>query len=656
MSDTKLKINAQSIRTELKSYENDPLKCLIEYIWNSFDADATEIHLNFELPEEGIGYANNVCIIDNGRGWDFNDDATTNNFMSSTKQPRKGNTLPKGQYGRGRYTFIWIAEKLTAYSKGKKLTLLHNTEITKEDYEYSQSGTKICFDGIKTSFSSLLLSPNLHKQLCLEFCWFLRESSHYKILINNAELPISELIKDSKTYTNNELPEKLRNEIDDAFNAEIVLWNEKPSEYSKFYFLTNTSGELYKQNTGLNKKSDHFWHSVYIKSSLFNSVEDVIEEDNDSNQTNLSFDAKKTKRIKNQIIEFLKEELVKLRKPYLIIQSDQLLEDLKEEQLIPNLPDFGIYDEESYGDLIKTIYTITPSLFVGKSNPEKKFICATFAGLLSTQDDILIQTILEQLQELSEDEKGDLIEILKRTSLSNVIKTIKEIDHRLEVINKLKVLISVHEKETLEVKHIQKILDDNFWLFGEQFRLFSSTEGALKSVLIKYATEILGITDPELNSNPNGEVDLFLTKTESIGEGIQKNVIVEIKRASIKLGKEQYDQIEGYMEKIITQNICNGENQFWEFYLVGKDYNDHIGNKIDSAKNHGQKERGLCYNIKDGRVKIYVRKWSDILEAEWGAKMKYLKEKLQIQAKQAKNSPQEITDDLIHNNSVVQND
>lgn len=656
MSDTKLKINAQSIRTELKSYENDPLKCLIEYIWNSFDAGATEIQLNFDLPENGFGYADHVCIIDNGKGWDFDDDATTNNFMSSTKQPRKGNTLPKGQYGRGRYTFIWIAEKLTAYSKGKKLTLLHNTEITKEDYEYSQSGTKICFDGINTSFSSLLLSPNLHKQLCLEFCWFLRESSHYKILINNAELPISELIKDSKTYTNNELPEKLRNEIDDAFNAEIVLWNEKPSEYSKFYFLTNTSGELYKQNTGLNKKSDHFWHSVYIKSSLFNSVEDVIEEDNDSNQTNLSFDAKKTKRIKNQIIEFLKEELVKLRKPYLIIQSDQLLENLKEEQLIPNLPDFGIYDEESYGDLIKTIYTITPSLFVGKSKPEKKFICATFAGLLSTQDDILIQTILEQLQELSEDEKGDLIEILKRTSLSNVIKTIKEIDHRLEVIDKLKVLISDHEKETLEVKHIQKILDQNFWLFGEQFRLFSSTEGALKNVLIKYAKEILEIADPELNSNPNGEVDLFLTKSESIGEDSQKNVIVEIKRASIKLGKEQYDQIEGYMEKIITQNICNGENQFWEFYLVGKDYNDHIGNKIDSAKNHGQKERGLCYNIKDGRVKIYVRKWSDILEAEWGTKMKYLKEKLQIQAKQAKYSPQEITDDLIHNNSVVQND
>lgn len=656
MSDTKLKINAQSIRTELKSYENDPLKCLIEYIWNSFDAGATEIQLNFDSPNNGFGYADHVCIIDNGRGWDFNDDATTNNFMSSTKQPRKS-TLPKGRYGRGRYTFIWIADKLIAYSKGKKLTLLHNTEITKEDYEYSQSGTKICFDGINTSFSSLLLSPNLHKQLCLEFCWFLRESSHYKILINNAELPISELIKDSKKYTKNELPEKLRSEIDDEFHAEIVLWNEKPSEYSRFYFLSTSSGELYKQNTGLNKKSDDFWHSVYIKSSLFDSVYDVEDDENDSVQGSLSFGDKKAKRIKRQIIEFLKVELVKLRKPYLKIQSDQLLEDLKEEHLIPNLPDFGIYDEESYGDLIKTIYTITPSLFVGKSKPEKKFICATFAGLLSTQDDILIQTILEQLQELSEDEKGDLIEILKRTSLSNVIKTIKEIDHRLEVIDKLKVLISEHEKETLEVKHIQKILDENFWLFGEQFRLFSSTEGALKNVLINYAKEILKIADPELNSNPNGEVDLFLTKTESIGEGIQKNVIVEIKRASkcLKESKE-YNQINDYRKKILEQNLCNGENQYWEFHLIGKDYDQGIKELIQNAKQHGEIEKGLSFCINDGRVKIYVRKWSDILEAEWGAKMKYLKEKLQIQAKQAKNSPQEITDDLIHNNSVVQND
>lgn len=325
-----------------------------------------------------------------------------------------------------------------------------------------------------------------------------------------------------------------------------------------------------------------------------------------------------------------------------------MLDNLKEEKLIPYLAEFGIYDEESYGDLIKTIYTISPSLFIGKSKSEKKFICATFAGLLSTQDDTLIKLILEQLQELTEEEQNDLLEILKRTTLSNIIKTIKEIDHRLEVIDKLKILISEHEKETLEVKHLQKILDENFWLFGEQFRLFSSTEGALKNVLVDYAKTILEIEDPELENNPNGEVDLFLTKTESSGDKHQQNIIVEIKRASKKLGKKEFDQIEGYMEKITAENLCNGENQYWDFFLIGKDYDDHIINKIDSSKPHGEKSRGLCLNIKDGRCRIYVRKWSDILEVEWGNKMKYLKEKLQIQAKNARSTPSDITQELIN--------
>lgn len=648
MSSEKLKINEKSIRTELKSYKDNPFDCLFEYIWNSFDAGATEVKLDFEIPNQGIGYAKNVRITDNGKGWDFDDDATTNNFMSSTKNPRKNNTLPKGQYGRGRYTFIWISEKLYAFSKGKKLTLQHNTEIKKEDSDFNQDGTQIKFEGITEGFSSILLSDTLHQNLILEFGWFLLENEKYKILINENEVNTFSCIKESKEYLADSFPEKIKKELHNDFEAKIILWKEKPSEYSKFYFLNASSIEILKQNTGLNKKSDDFWHSVYIKSSLFNTVDDVIEDEEDSAQINLSFGDKKAIRIKKQVIAFLKEELIKLRKPYLILQSDSMLEELKEEKIIPDLPDFGIYDEESYDDLIKTIYTITPSLFVGKSKPEKKFICAAFAGLLSTQDDGLIKTILEQLQELTEDEKVELLDILKRTTFSNIIKTIKEIDHRLEVIDKLKFLISEHEKETLEVKHLQKILDENFWLFGEQFRLFSSTEGALKNVLIKYAKEVLEIKDPELESSPNGEVDLFLTKTESIGEGIQKNIIVEIKRASKLLAEgKEYNQINEYRKKILEQNICNGENQYWEFYLIGKNYDKGINELIQNAKQHGEKDKGLSFSINDGRVKIYVRKWSDILEVEWGTKMKYLKERLQIQAKKEKTTSQEITEELI---------
>ena len=126
----------------------------------------------------------------------------------------------------------------------------------------------------------------------------------------------------------------------------------------------------------------------------------------------------------------------------------------------------------------------------------------------------------------------------------------------------------------------------------------------------------------------------------------QRNIIVELKRASKVIGKTEYDQIEGYMEQIQTQSLCNGKNQFWEFYLIGKDYNSHIEGKIETAKSYGEYKRGLCHYSNDGRFRIYVRKWSDILEVEWRSKLKYLDEKLKIQSKQTPKTPDTITQSL----------
>ena len=240
---------------------------------------------------------------------------------------------------------------------------------------------------------------------------------------------------------------------------------------------------------------------------------------------------------------------------------------------------------------------------------------------------------------------------LRNVPKAEALNRPKEVDKRLEVIDKLKCLLSEHKETTLEVKHIQRILDENFWLFGEQFRLFSSTEGALNRVLERYAKEVLGIDNAKLEDKPMGELDLFLTKTESQGERCQRNVVVELKRASIKLGKKEYDQIEKYKDDIIKQSLCNGTNQYWEFYLVGSDYDDHIGDKIESAKTWGEENRGLCSCTKDGRVKLYVRKWSDILQVEWESKMKYLKEKLCIKPKSILDGPDNIVKDLIYNGS-----
>lgn len=644
MSGKKLEINIESIKNELKPYEDKPYLCLFEYIWNAFDANATKIWISFDKPNEGFGDTTSVKIKDNGCGWNFDDENITKYFLSSQKRPNKYKTFPHGHYGRGRYSFIWIADSARFLSNNKFLKLKLSTDIEKGDVDYLDSGTEAILEGLYSSFSNAINSENLQHELILEFGWLLKEHPEYDIYINGEKLDISSFIEEEKIIQKENLPEEIKNEITGDISIVMVAWKERLSEYSKFYFLNENGDELYKQNTGMNKKKDDFWHSVYIKSSLFKCQ--FIPDRHDNSQISLSFENKEDKKIESRLRKFLNEQLILFRKPFLQKNAEKIVSGLKSDGLLPALDKFGIYDEKSYDDLLKVVYTISPSSFVGKNDNEKKFFCATLASLLSTQEDNLIQLLLEQVQNLTEEEKKDLQDILKRTSLSNVVRTIKEIDHRLDVIEKLESLLFAHKKETFEVVHLQKILDENFWIFGEQFRLFSTTEGALKKTLTNYAKKILEIDNPEISDSATGELDLFLTKTENAGEHSQKNIVVELKRPSIKLSKKEYDQIYGYMEKIQAEGICNGVNQSWEFYLIGTDYDNHIKNQHNNAKNYGEINRGLTCSLEDGRFKIYVRKWSDILEVEWKSKMKCLKEKLAIKAKPLPETSQEITDSL----------
>ena len=76
--------------------------------------------------------------------------------------------------------------------------------------------------------------------------------SYEDIVVNRTEL-------DMKQF-------KLEHEYDVIF----VQWNRSlGQEYSKFYFIDSNNKERYKEATRLNKKSDEFYHSVYIKSSFF---------------------------------------------------------------------------------------------------------------------------------------------------------------------------------------------------------------------------------------------------------------------------------------------------------------------------------------------------------------------------------------------------
>ncbi|OGF33558.1 hypothetical protein A2223_02280 [Candidatus Falkowbacteria bacterium RIFOXYA2_FULL_35_8] len=651
MANNELQLTIDSLRTELAYYKDKPYECLYEYIWNSFDAGATEIKINFILPKSGVGGVESLTVEDNGLGWDFEKEKNTKTFLSSSKSTNsdKHKTLPRGRFGRGRYVFIWVSKEIEILSVNQRLLLGHDTSVNPViDNSAPKGGTKISFIGLRQHFSNIFFNKgSFSKELVSEFCWFLKENPTFSIIVNNEKISIDNNIKENKILDRQNFDEGINKYLTDKFAVEIVLWKEKPAEWSNFYFIDEDKKvEYYVESTGMNKKSDSFWHSVYVRSDLFEAVDSYEDVENQ-----LDLGDKERRRVKQKIKNKIKEKLVELRKPYLEKQSNVLISQFKEDNIIPNLHDFGIFDEKAYEDLLRTVYIIAPSLFVGRDKKEQKFMCATIAGLVSVQDNNLIRLILEQLQSLTAEEQADLFDILQRTSLSCVVRTIKEVDSRLQTITDLETLLFKYKKQTLEVKHLQSVLNNNFWIFGEQFRLFRHTEGALKKTLYDYAKEVLEVEDPEIITDSKKEVDLFLTRTENINENQQKNIIIEIKRPSVKLGKKEYDQIEGYCQKIKSESVCNGGNQYWEFYLIGDDYDVNIADKISSASNYGEKDRGLTFNPNNGKYKIYVRKWSDILQTEWGYKMKYLKEKLEIEMK---DNSDKLPDDIASSKKTTQ--
>ena len=62
-------ITPEGIQKNLKSVK--PLDAICEYIWNGFDAEATEVSV--VLHENDFGLINMITVSDNGVGIDFNE-------------------------------------------------------------------------------------------------------------------------------------------------------------------------------------------------------------------------------------------------------------------------------------------------------------------------------------------------------------------------------------------------------------------------------------------------------------------------------------------------------------------------------------------------------------------------------------------------------
>lgn len=626
----KVQINNESIESIVKK---DYKEALVEYILNSFEANATEVSIVSVRNE--LSGVDELRITDNGTGIDHGTlRQTFESFLSSNKLPLlKPISLGRNK-GRGRYSFISFADSATwqtVYRDGNKL-LSYTIRINAatKDYvdfdeeavdvtgEQTATGTTVSLRGINTLTIESMEFAQIEKPLLNAFASFLylKRSKGYKITIDGKSLDYSKFI-------DTELSEDKVLTIDSQdFTVYFIKWIDSIKSRYFFYFLDAESREKYNKHTKFNNNAIEFCHSVYIESVYFDDFiplddsdapEDqiIIGETQGENQRSATF-----KKLLKALNEFIESKL----KAFVKKDADRLVEKIQSEG---DFPKFGqtAFDRERKDDLVtvvKEIYCVEPRIFKGLKREPQKSILGFLNLLLSTDERENVVKIVEEIKQLTTQERADLAAILQYTKLSNVIRTIKLVTDRLRVIDMLRQLIYDNEAFATERNHIQKVVAENYWLFGEEFHLVSADENFEKA-LSEYLYIIDGSDEKEKYSISNPErlrrPDVFICQKRALenldGSQLEQNILVELKAPQIVLGKKVHRQIEDYMDLIIKEPRFNRQLRVWRFIAVCKSVDEDIKNLYESFRVHNKR---FLTRIA-GNYEVYAMTWDDVFKS-----------------------------------------
>lgn len=631
------KITSKSI--EQSGLPTDYRKALAEYIWNGFDANASRIDINFDANE--IGYINHLSIIDNGTGIDISTlDDTFGNFLDSQKEQSFSATgFVKGKKGKGRYSFTNFCYKANWNTTLNKLNKLLNYTISIEksdsvNYAVSNektvkkntnTGTKVSFEEFFNLTGDLLESEDFQQFLAQEFGWFLylNKDKGYKLLVNGDEINYNSIIADTDSF---DLPIGKSD-----FNVTYIRWSKKIGEKYFYYFLNSRQLEVGRRHTSFNNKAIEFHHSLYVQSSYFEDFEETKVDEPTlgffQNQAHETFKALVSHL--NLFLEEKEKEFLKENK------ADELINKYNKEGIFPKFRT-NAYEKLRKQDLenvVKEIYCVEPKIFLKLNKSQSKTLVGFLNLLLDSEERENILEILESVTKLNEEERELLAKTLKNTELKHIVSLVRFLENRFKVINILKVLVYDLEKYTNEREHIQKIIESNYWLFGEQYHLVSADENF--EILLHNYLQFVETKDkkPDISSlNQNNKLkrpDIFICQQyfypdpQTENDVVEENIIVELKRPSVTIGVDQYRQIENYMRFIVEEVQFNSQHRKWKFLLVGKKLDDYIKDLYENQKNKGKKF--LIQSIRN--YEIYAMTWDDVF-TDYRIKNKHMVDKL----------------------------
>lgn len=623
----------------------DCKEAICEYIWNGFEAGATRVVVG--LVGSSMQEAMSIQVDDNGRGINYYElDQTFGTFLSSIKNTSSIRIKSQANKGKGRFSY-------QCFSHSARWNTVFDDNETLKKYTISMScadrsafpssepviaqgvshtGTSVIFPITEPTVYDQLSYLSMKQKLLQEFSWFLYLNKARDFTLEYMGVPL-----DYREYINTELSNNTIKAIEDqGFSIDIIVWKKNIDNMSKIYYLSE-NGEIHAtHNTSFNKNTVDFFHGVFVTSNFINVQSTYFLRDDDFSQQTMT-----TSQNQRRIFGLLRKEIKDLidvaLHQFLVAQADKRLVHWGEKGVLPSFPsdEYGQLRKKDFETITKELYCVEPKIFHLLKPKQEKSLLGFLNLLLSSDERENLLSIVEHVvTDLTTEQRKNFADILRRTKLEYIIDAIGIIDRRLAIIADLKTIVYDMAKFSNERNHIQKIIEQHFWLFGEQYHLLTADK-TLATSLKEFESMTETVATDSFERMSNGEAiqraDIFLYSKRVQEDSSSEMVIVELKAPQVKLSLDVYNQVIRYVHAIRKDSRFNGNNRVWRFYAVCAAVHDDVKIKYDNFKQYGR--HGLI-DIIAGNFEVYAFSWDDIFQA-FEARHSFLLDKLKIDYTQA---------------------
>jgi Histidine kinase-, DNA gyrase B-, and HSP90-like ATPase len=457
-----------------------PLAGLAELVWNGFDAgsDRVEVHLDMN----GLGGIDSIRVRDYGQG--INHEQVENLFGSLGDSWKKNKTRQNGRAlhgksGKGRFRAFALGTMVdwnTTYRSADKKShsyRIRGEAISLDDFEIydpidangTPTGTEVVISNLKHDFGSLI-NDTAPRELAKLFAAYLTEYPSLMLEYNGVRIDPKEAQLHSKDYPLGEVA--LGDNRTATVTVSVVEWN-IPTE--RTLHLCDASGvALHETLAGQQIRAPGFNFTAYVKSDHFRE----LDKENKLMLEDLHPDVDAiVKAAKGKIKEHFRRRVLE--------NQGKIIERWKKEQIYP-------YDDKQTVDPVEeaerqvfdilavNVESYLPS-FEEADTKSKKFTFRLLAQAISENPES-VQKIIGDVLGLKKEAQDELAELLRSTPLSSIISSAKIVANRLDFLHGLEMLLFPPEnkKRLLERDQLHKILENEAWLFHEEFGLAGSEE------------------------------------------------------------------------------------------------------------------------------------------------------------------------------------